>query len=87
MLRIKLKRLKRNQRKKRLIRMQFQFKAYRFSISWSRVIINGTKINQKGIDYYSNLVDELIANDIEPWVTIFHWDLPQYLQVFYFFFP
>jgi beta-glucosidase/6-phospho-beta-glucosidase/beta-galactosidase len=42
----------------------------------------GSAINQNGIDYYKKLIDELIANDIEPVVTIFHWDLPQWLQNF-----
>jgi len=58
----------------------FKFQQYRFSISWPRILINGTKINQKGIDYYNQLINDLIQNDIEPVVTIFHWDLPQYLQ-------
>ena len=52
-------------------------KYYRFSISWSRVIPNGEgEVNPKGIEFYSNLVDELIANDITPLITLFHWDLP-----------
>ncbi|KAK7793996.1 hypothetical protein R5R35_003959 [Gryllus longicercus] len=55
---------------------------YRFSISWARVLPYGTidKINEAGIQYYSNLINELLANNIEPVVTIFHWDLPQKLQ-------
>ena len=50
--------------------------SYRFSISWSRVIPEEGKVNPEGIKFYSDLVDELIANGIEPLVTIFHWDLP-----------
>lgn len=55
-------------------------KNYRFSISWARIFPNGTgKVNQQGADFYKNLVDELIAADITPWVTLFHWDLPNNL--------
>ena len=56
-------------------------KAYRFSISWSRVLPNGVgEINQAGLNFYCNLVDELLANDIVPLVTLFHWDLPAALD-------
>ncbi|MGB8455973.1 MAG: GH1 family beta-glucosidase [Anaerocolumna sp.] len=55
-------------------------KAYRFSISWARVLPDGTgKINEKGLRFYSDLVDELLENGIEPYITLFHWDLPQAL--------
>src|SRR5580698_9053803 len=54
---------------------------YRMSISWSRVFPEGTgKPNPKGIDYYNRVVDELLANNITPYVTLFHWDLPQALE-------
>ncbi len=57
------------------------FKAYRFSISWSRILPDGEgAINQKGIQFYKNVFKELRKYDIEPVVTIFHFDLPVALQ-------
>jgi beta-glucosidase len=54
---------------------------YRFSISWSRVMPDGRgTVNRTGIDFYSRLVDELLAHDIVPNATLFHWDLPQALE-------
>ncbi len=53
---------------------------YRFSTSWSRVRPGGGAVNQQGLDFYSRLVDELLGADIMPWLTLYHWDLPQGLE-------
>ncbi len=55
--------------------------AYRFSISWSRILPDGRgRVNERGLDFYERLVDELLANGIEPNATLFHWDLPAALD-------
>ncbi|HSP46479.1 MAG TPA: glycoside hydrolase family 1 protein [Clostridiaceae bacterium] len=57
------------------------FKTYRFSVSWSRILPEGTgEVNQKGIDFYSNLIDECLKYDMIPLVTMFHFDLPAALD-------
>lgn len=53
---------------------------YRFSTSWSRVRPDGGALNPAGVDFYKRLVDELLDADILPWLTLYHWDLPQALQ-------
>ena len=58
---------------------QIGLKSYRFSISWSRVIPAEGKVNPAGIAYYSDLVDELKRNGIEPMITLYHWDLPMWV--------
>ena len=56
-------------------------KAYRFSTAWTRILPEGTgRVNRQGLDFYDRLVDELLKNKIEPYVCLFHWDLPQTLQ-------
>ncbi len=55
--------------------------SYRFSLSWARLLPEGTgRINRAGIDFYSRLIDELLAAGIDPNVTLYHWDLPQALE-------
>ncbi|MEI7733814.1 MAG: GH1 family beta-glucosidase [Ferruginibacter sp.] len=54
---------------------------YRFSISWSRILPQGTgPINHKGVDFYNRIIDFCLELGIEPWITIYHWDLPEVLQ-------
>jgi len=54
--------------------------SYRFSVSWARVKPADGPVNPKGLDFYSRLVDELLGNGILPWLTLYHWDLPQAVE-------
>ncbi|KAJ4846228.1 hypothetical protein Tsubulata_035399 [Turnera subulata] len=73
-----------NRYKEDLKRMkEMGFNSVRFSISWPRIVPYGkisSGVNEEGIKFYSDLIDEALANDLEPFVTIFHWDTPQALE-------
>ena len=58
-------------------------KAYRFSVAWTRIIkdpLGSASTNGLGVQYYKNLIDELLKNDIQPVITLYHSDLPQKIQ-------
>jgi len=57
------------------------FKVFRFSLSWPRILPNGTgEVNQKGLDFYHRVIDKCLSVGVEPWITIYHWDMPQVLE-------
>ncbi len=54
---------------------------FRFSTSWSRVLPNGIgQVNQKGLDFYHRVIDSCLEQGVQPWITLYHWDLPQALE-------
>ncbi|MCE7040647.1 GH1 family beta-glucosidase [Dyadobacter sp. CY312] len=58
------------------------FSEFRFSLSWSRILPTGTgEINPEGVDFYNQVIDKCVSLGIKPWVTLYHWDLPQALEV------
>jgi beta-glucosidase len=60
---------------------ELNLEAYRFSTAWSRVLPTGRgQVNEKGMGFYERLVDGLLERDITPWLTLYHWDLPQALE-------
>lgn len=64
-----------------LLMKSLNIKNFRFSISWSRIIPEGTgSLNPEGVAFYDRLINKCLELEIEPWVTLYHWDLPQALQ-------
>ncbi len=56
-------------------------RAYRFSVAWPRVLPQGIgAVNEPGLAFYDRLIDSLLAANIEPWLCLYHWDLPQALE-------
>jgi beta-glucosidase len=61
---------------------QLNIPNFRFSISWSRILPNGTgEVNQAGIEYYNKVIDYCLEQGIQPWLTLYHWDLPHALEI------
>lgn len=61
---------------------QLNIPNFRFSISWTRILPNGTgKVNMAGVEHYNRVIDYCLQQGIEPWVTVYHWDLPQALEI------
>jgi beta-glucosidase len=61
---------------------QLNIPNFRFSISWTRIFPNGTgEVNQAGIDHYNNIINYCLQQGVEPWVTLYHWDLPHALEL------
>ena len=60
---------------------QMNMDVFRFSTAWSRVLPNGTgQVNQKGLDFYHRVIDSCLEQGVQPWITLYHWDLPQALE-------
>jgi len=60
---------------------QLNIPNFRFSVAWSRILPDGTgNVNQAGVDYYNKVIDYCLAQGVEPWLTIYHWDLPYKLE-------
>jgi len=61
---------------------QLNIPHFRFSIAWSRIFPDGIgRVNQAGIDHYNKVIDYCLKQGVEPWVTIYHWDMPQTLEL------
>ncbi len=60
---------------------KLNLKIFRFSISWSRIFPDGIgRVNLEGVSFYHKVIDECVKNEVEPWITLYHWDLPQKLE-------
>ena len=59
---------------------ELEVASYRFSVAWPRVRPDGGPVNRAGLAFYDRLVDELLAQGVAPWLTLYHWDLPQALE-------